>query len=98
VRLRAGHDPFACSSYVRASSALYGDDQEYTFWISAGTPLGPAREFGRSGSVLAFLGDDAACSYLDRVGQVIVIWQDEHDRTAFARVATVALGFVTVQP
>jgi hypothetical protein len=61
-------------------------------------PLGHAGEFGRSGSALAFLGEDAVCAYLDRVGQVIVIWQDEHDRTAFARVAAVALDFGTVQP
>jgi hypothetical protein len=81
-----------------AFTALHGDDQQYSVWISAGTSLGPACEFGRSGSALAFLGEDAACAYLDRVGQVIVIWQDENDRTAFAREATVALGFVTVQP
>jgi hypothetical protein len=36
-------------------------------------PLGPAGEFGRSGSALVFLEEDAVCAYLDRVGQVIVI-------------------------
>jgi hypothetical protein len=61
-------------------------------------PLGPAGEFGPSGSALPFLGEDAVCAHLDRVEHVIVIWQDEHDRTAFTRVATVALDFVTAQP
>jgi hypothetical protein len=42
--------------------------------------------------------DDPVCTYLDRVRQVIVIRQDEHDRTGFARIAAVALDFVTVQP
>jgi hypothetical protein len=60
--------------------------------------IGLGGEFGRSGNALAFLGDDAVCAYLDRVGQVIVISEDGHDRTALARVATVAFDFVTVQP
>jgi hypothetical protein len=41
----------------------------------------PRSEIGRA---LAFLGEDAIGAYLDRVGQVIVIWRDEHDGTAFA--------------
>jgi hypothetical protein len=49
-------------------------------------------------SAPAFLGEDAVRGYLDRAEEVIVIWQDEFDRTAFARVAAVVLDFFAVEP
>jgi hypothetical protein len=46
----------------------------------------------------AFLPEDSICAYLDRVRQVIVIRQDEHDGAGFACVAAMALYFVAVEP
>jgi hypothetical protein len=48
--------------------------------------------------VVALLVEDAVGPYLDRVGQVLVIWLDKDDGAAFARITAMALDFVTIEP